>query len=224
MLHVSDVHFNRGWRSGHDELIRRVGEEKPDLILMTGDLVDDKIDHLPAMPMVLRLAAAMTAPLGCYSILGNHDGDLLGARLTGTPITMIDNDWRRIPVGDASLELVGLPGVHREDLSDQALASYPPKAPGAVRIVLSHYPDHLRKTGSLKPDIFLAGHTHGGQICLPGGVPIIRHDTLPRRYCSGVHRVNDTWLIVNRGFGFAGRLAVRLFCPSEVILFTLRTA
>ena len=86
-----------------------------------------------------------------------------------------------------------------------------------LRIVLSHFPDHLpRVQYALQPDLFLAGHTHGGQVCLPGGWPILRHDTMPRRLCSGIHWVERTWLVANRGFGFSG-MQLRLFCPAEVL-------
>jgi predicted MPP superfamily phosphohydrolase len=84
------------------------------------------------------------------------------------------------------------------------------------RIALAHYPDHLRLMRPLRPDVLLAGHTHGGQICLPGGIPIIRHDTLPRRQARGVHFIDGTWLVNHRGFGYTS-LALRVFCPSEVI-------
>jgi len=79
-----------------------------------------------------------------------------------------------------------------------------------------HFPDHLRRTAKLQPHLFLAGHTHGGQVCLPGRIPILKHDAMPRRCCSGIHRVGDTWLIVNRGFGYT-TLPIRVFCPPEVL-------
>ena len=67
----------------------------------------------------------------------------------------------------------------------------------------------------LRADFFLAGHTHGGQICLPGGRPIITHDGMPRGQCKGVFRMDGTWYVVSRGFGFAG-IPVRVNCPPEV--------
>jgi predicted MPP superfamily phosphohydrolase len=70
-------------------------------------------------------------------------------------------------------------------------------------------------------DICLAGHTHGGQICWPDGSPLFRQDTLPPTMCTGVHRINDTWMIVNRGIGAAG-LKMRLFCPPHAVQITLR--
>ncbi|MGH9372982.1 MAG: hypothetical protein ACRD15_15780, partial [Vicinamibacterales bacterium] len=108
------------------------------------------------------------------------------------------------------------PGVHREDLDVEFLRSIPSRRAGGVRICLSHFPDLVRRTDFLAPDLFLAGHTHGGQICLPGRLPIIRHDTLPRHQCTGVHQIGQTWLVVNRGLGFSG-LPFRAFCPAEVI-------
>jgi len=94
----------------------------------------------------------------------------------------------------------------------------PPRADGALRIALNHFPDtiHSLLPPPIAPDVILSGHTHGGQICLPGGVPIIKHTWLPRRLVSGIHRFGDTWLVIGRGFGFA-KWQVRTFCPAEVI-------
>ena len=111
-----------------------------------------------------------------------------------------------------------MPLVH--DLDAAYVASLPARTPGVVRIVLSHYPDHVRRIRPLEADLMLAGHTHGGQVCLPGGRPLITHDKLPRPYHHGVHRFEKTWVIVSRGFGFASP-PVRLFCPAEVVQITL---
>src|SRR5258706_69872 len=78
----------------------------------------------------------------------------------------------------------------------------PHKEPGTLRIVMSHFPDHCRRIRPLAADVFLAGHTHGEQICTPWGWPLITHDRMPRRYCKGVHRFDGTWYIVSRGLGF----------------------
>jgi hypothetical protein len=125
------------------------------------------------------------------------------------------------------VELIGLAGVARQDLEVQHVCDVPPRdcvPRGVPRIALSHYPDALVRLHNLDvvPDLFFAGHTHGGQVCLPGGFPILRHDTLPRRYCSGVHRLGDTWLVVSRGMGFSS-YAIRVFCPAEVVEVVLTT-
>jgi hypothetical protein len=90
---------------------------------------------------------------------------------------------------------------------------------------MQHYPDQIRRVEMLHPDLVLAGHTHGGQICLPGGIPILKHDSLPVKYCQGLHRWKSSWLHVGRGFGFSS-IAVRSFCPPQVVelkLVGLRT-
>ena len=217
ILHVSDFHLRRVWKEPYDDLIRRIARSKPDLLLCTGDYLEEKHDYRPALPMVLRLVAGFRARLGCFGVLGNHDRYWLEPHLRGTNITLLDGARREIDVGGAAIELIGLPGVDRHDLTDPFIRSIPRRRDHTLRIVLSHFPDHLRRTQfALQPDLFLAGHTHGGQVCLPGGYPVVRHDTLPRRLCTGIHWVDRTWLVVNRGFGFSG-LMVRLFCPAEAL-------
>ncbi len=224
ILHVTDLHLRSRWQSGYDRLIECVAEKRPDLILVTGDLVEDKRDHRGAVPHVRRLLDALSSRLGTFVILGNHDGDLLAPRLAGCRVTILNGHRVCLKSDGAGIELLGLVGPHREDLHDEFLRWVPPREPGTVRIVLSHYPDHFPRVRPLRPDLYLTGHTHGGQICLPGGFHVMSHDSLPRQYCKGIHRVEGTWLVVNRGLGFSGALPVRVFCPSEVIELELTGA
>jgi len=220
---ISDLHLRDYWCDALDELIHRVNCERPDLIVMTGDFVDDKRNHLPAVPFVRRLVGQLQARCGCFGTLGNHDRYSLGPRLEGSGVTLLDGRSTIVRADGVELELLGLPGVERKDLTRQVLDSFPPRRLGTPRLILSHFPDHIRKAGALQPDVYFAGHTHGGQICLPGGFPIIRHDSLPRRLCRGVHRAAGTWLVISRGIGFTG-LPLRIFCPAEIIEVTLMRA
>jgi predicted MPP superfamily phosphohydrolase len=222
IVHLSDLHLRVGWDRAYDHLHAALNRDPPDLLLVTGDYVEDKRNPAPAIPTLRRMLAGLTARLGCFGILGNHDLDHVTPCLSGSNLTLIDGARRVLPVGDASIDLIGLPGVEREALTDDVVRSLPRRRePNSLRVVLSHYPDHIRRTAFLRPDLFLAGHTHGGQVCLPGGFPLLRHDSLPRRLCRGIHRVGETWLIVSRGFGFSG-LPLRLFCPAEVVEMRLR--
>lgn len=221
ILHVTDFHFHRVWKSPCDELLRRIATDPPDLLLSSGDYVEDKRDFRPALPMVLRLLKGFRAKLGVFGILGNHDRHWMEPplRKRQKQLDLIDGARREIRLGDGKtvIEIIGLPGVHRNELSDAFVQSIPRRGEESLRIVLSHFPDHLpRVQYRLEPDLFLAGHTHGGQVCLPGGYPILRHDSSPRRLCTGIHWVDRTWMVVNRGFGFSG-MQVRLFCPAEVL-------
>jgi len=222
IFHLSDFHARRGWWRAYDELIELVNQSA-DLVLFTGDMVDDKRDYRPALPTIQRLLRGFSTRLGTYIILGNHDGSLLAPHLPPLGVVCIDARYFRLSVDSAQIELIGLPGVHRQDLDPQSLINLPPRTPNTPRLVLSHYPDQVLLTRNLHPDLYLTGHTHGGQICLPGGLPILRHDSLPGRLCTGIHPFADTWLVVNRGFGFSGP-RVRLFCPAEVIQIVLEDA
>jgi hypothetical protein len=220
IVQLSDMHFKAFWSGTYAKLARRVTEAAADLVLVTGDFVDNKKNARPTLPHVLRFLEGLKGRLGVYGILGNHDGDLVGPYLGESGLTLIDG--RRVEV-TPGVELIGTTEVHRDDFDWEMMRGLGPKPAGGVRIVLSHFPDTLRRIGVCRPDIMLAGHTHGGQICLPGGWPIIRHDSLPRRLCKGVHRVAETWLVVNRGLGYSS-IPVRTWCPAEVIEIVLRRA
>lgn len=224
IVHVTDLHLKRAWLKGYEVLLEELERARPDLLLVTGDFVDNRYNPGPALPALYRLLEGFKARLGCFGILGNHDRRILAPKLEGTNVRLITGKRELIHVDGTdgapggTIELIGLEGILRRDLTEKWVRSIPPRSdqPATVRIVLSHYPDHLKRTQSLQADVFLAGHTHGGQICLPGGIPILRHDTFPRRLCTGVHRVGNTWLVVGRGIGSTG-LPLRVFCPPEMI-------
>lgn len=217
ILHLTDLHLREFWSAAYDRLLAGINRRPPDLLLFTGDFVESKWDCGPALPIVRRMVAGFSGKLGCFGICGNHDGYNFASKLAGSNIRILNEERCLVPVGGDQLELIALPGVRRQDLSPEFIKSLPAKQPHTPRVVLSHYPDHLRMVREpLDPDLILAGHTHGGQICLPGGWPISRHDSLPRRLCTGVHRVGRTWLVANRGLGFT-ILPFRVFCPAEVI-------
>ncbi len=217
ILHLSDLHLRSRWLAGYDTLIERLRQSPPDLIVVSGDFVEHRADHRAALPTLRRLITGLSSRLGTYAILGNHDGDLLGPRLRDWGVRDVSGRTARLESPDATLEIVGVPSVSRLDLDDAWLGSIGPRQPGVPRVVLSHYPDSIRRLAPLECDLILAGHTHGGQVCLPSGWPIITHDKLPRRMSKGVHALpRGALLVVHRGFGFAD-LPLRVFCPAEVI-------
>lgn len=223
IMHLSDVHFRRRWGRPHDELISRLQANPPDLILFTGDFIDDKYDHRPAIPLVRRLIQGLRATSGIYAILGNHDPDVVRPHVAEMGVRFVSNRRAVVPAGRGEIELIGLPGLSRHELDMGFIHGLPAKTLGVPRVVLCHYPDLFCAARHLEPDIYLAGHTHGGQICMPSGKPILRHDVMPPRFCKGVHRIDKTWFAVSNGFGFTS-LPVRLFCPAEVVEFTLTDA
>ncbi len=216
IVHLSDLHSRRVWQTAYDDLFDRLALREPDLILLTGDVVDDIRHPKGCVPIARRVLNGLHARLGVFGQFGNHDRFLRPAALAGTPLRLIDGQRVLVDANGAQIELIATPGPQREDMPRSFPRSLPPPSPGIPRIIMSHYPDHLRKLRGARPDLFLAGHTHGGQLCLPGRLPILRHDSYPMQLRAGVNYVDEAWLVVSRGFGFS-TAPVRLFCPAEVI-------
>lgn len=221
LLHLSDFHLTGVWGRGYEKLIERTRKDPPDLILFTGDFVDHKFDHRPALPALRQLVGSLKSNFGMYAILGNHDPDVLLPYVVRLGVTVLTQERVVAATDRGQIELIGLPGGSRADLDREFLRALPPRSGGTPRIVLSHFPDLFPATLNLDADLYLSGHTHGGQICLPGGWPLITHDRMPRRLAKGTHRIGRTWYSVSSGVGFASILPLRLFCPAEVREFVL---
>jgi predicted MPP superfamily phosphohydrolase len=222
LIHLSDLHLRRALPAELEQVIERINAEpRPAMVVFTGDLVDDKRDPRPALPAVERLIKSLKPTAGIYAVTGNHDGDLLTPRLNSWGVRVLLHERIEVSVNTSRIELIGLPGADRVDLDERFLRTLPPKRIGVPRVVLCHYPDLIRQTRGHNVDLYLAGHTHGGQICLPNGLAMMTHDTLPRRMCKGAHDVEGTCLIVNRGFGFT-TIPLRVFCPAEVVEVELK--
>ena len=216
ILHLSDFHFRSKWSRAYEQLLERIRKDPPGLLLIGGDYVEDKHDYRAGLPNVRRLLSGLTFRDGCFGVLGNHDGEI-GPQIDGHNITLIDRKRLVLDVEGAQIELIGLPRLGKPHGPDQPfIDALPQKTVKMPRIILSHYSDYLYRTPKAAPDLFLAGHTHGGQVCLPGGVAILKHTSLPRRMARGIHRVGDTWFVANRGLG-CSTISVRLFCPAEVV-------
>lgn len=240
VLHLSDLHitrWTRGLEAWREELVRL----KPDVLVITGDLGHRSWKWQTSLVNVLKLLEPLQPPLGTFFILGNHDSAKLGPAIAktvdgaGRPRRLLKNETLFITRVDGRFRISETPpvgagprlaliGVHQHRRIDTdiptALRSV---APEDFKLMLLHYPDLIHPATAAGADVCLAGHTHGGQICWPDGSPLFRHDTLPASMTTGVHRVNGTWMIVNRGIGSAG-VKMRLFCPPQAIELTLRTA
>ena len=218
LTHLTDLHLKRRPPPILKDVIAALAADPPDAILVTGDFVDDKFDHRPSLGALRATLPRLTSRLGTFAVLGNHDGDLLAGRLHDLGVRLVVGR-ERLDCGESGpLDLIGLPGVTREDPPAAFEIDRDPRVP---TVALSHYPDAVKRLGRLRPDLVLAGHTHGGQVCLPGGRPLITHDALPRQMSKGLHRL--PWgghLFVSRGIGTAA-YPVRLFCPAQVVEIVL---
>ncbi len=194
----------------------------PDLTVLTGDYVHD---HLGPMFDLAKMLGKLTAKHGVYAILGNHDTgyykphirEVIRYGLTHHQIRLLVNEHVVLSNG---LVLVGLDDFHngRPNLED-SIVNAPADAPV---IVLMHQPDVADFVArNPRAVLQLSGHTHGGQVRIPG----IRPMYLPffgKKYIQGLHRIDNLWLYVNRGIGLSFYGPLRINCPPEITLLTLR--
>jgi predicted MPP superfamily phosphohydrolase len=227
---VSDLHVSASvpadWLR---EQLTRLAEHDSDLVLLTGDYVTGRRRRwIDALPDVL---APLRPRLGAFAVLGNHDYGVYSSRserraaqgravtqaLERAGVRVLRNDVARVTVAGATLQVIGLDDLWSGQCD-------PASAAGAARgeqptILLAHNPDTLYELPDFNWDWLLCGHTHGGQVRIPGyGAPL-----LPVRgpYEIGRYELGPRRLYVNRGLGCIRQ--VRFNCRPEMTLFELTT-
>jgi predicted MPP superfamily phosphohydrolase len=177
-------------------------------------------DHRAATQAMAELRKAL-AP-DCWGILGNHDPleMVLDLERDGLPILL--NETAEIRRGGDSLWIAGVDDPHYFQTHD--LAGTRKKAPAdAFVILLSHSPETYAEAAAHGFALQLSGHTHGGQICLPGGRHVVVPCKSPRRFIAGAWQHGSLQGYTSRGAGACG-VAARWNCPPEITLHTLRRA
>jgi len=253
VLHLSDVHMTPGQR-GKQEWLRSLGHLEPDLVVNTGD----NLAHRDSVPVVLDALGSLLGVPGVF-VFGSNDyyGPTLrnplryllpddGRRNTHQPqlpwrdlqIALLESGWvdlgnrlGTIDVGGVRLAFAGVddPHLRRDDLD--AVAG-PADDEADVRLGVTHAPylrvlDQFARDGY---DAVMAGHTHGGQVCLPGVGALTTNCDLDRRRAKGLHRhppdsrpgdPGSAWLQVSAGVGTSPYARIRVACRPEATLLTL---
>jgi predicted MPP superfamily phosphohydrolase len=188
---------------------------QPDLIVITGDFVTRFISAIYEMAPVL---AQLRARYGVFTSLGNHDlwldANIISQTLNTVGLPVLINQGLPISVDGESLWLAGVDDAMsgKPDLKS-ALKGAPSNAPV---VLMAHEPDPADEfTLDGRVDLMLSGHSHGGQIRLPGlGSPV--KAPLAENYDMGLYNVDGMWLYVNRGIGVITSVPLRLNCPPEI--------
>jgi len=216
LVQISDVHIGpllqKEWVEG---VVERVRALRPDLVAITGDLVDGTVDEL--REHVAPLARLAEAPRGVYFTTGNHE------YYSGV------DDWLRYlptlgirPLANERVEVA--PGLDVAGIHDPTgRGRYAPDLPRALEgrdaakpvVLLAHQPRQFREAARHGVSLTLSGHTHGGQIW-----PFSWLVALVQPYIAGLHRLGDAQLYVSRGTGFWGP-PMRVFAPAEITLLRL---
>lgn len=244
LVQMSDFHYDNDLLSTKmlTEAIAVSNTAKPDLVILTGDYVNTIARPIHQLAPELK---NLESRFGVYAVLGNHDiyypsskSEIINA-LTNVGINVL---WNQIayPVGE-TLPLVGLADIYSREFNPELIMNQLDST--TPRIVLSHNPDTAEILQKWRVDLQLSGHTHGGQIVIPGKSPAIVYyikiiEKIPNKirrklpflhqthtilkhwkWSEGLHQVGNNQLYVNRGLGtyFPGRL----FCPPEVTIITL---
>jgi len=221
---LADLHAGRTSQSQIRETVERTNDEHPDVVVLAGDFISG-FDATPDKLAMLEELRALRPRVGSFAVLGNHDTETFGtkvpraatitARLEAVGVVVLRNTWKPLVPGVA---IVGL-GDHDADDTDarKAFAT----APDGVTLVVAHNPISLNAKGVRPFDVALAGHTHGGQVCVPflRWCPFAHEETLP--YTAGLF----AWptggaLYVTRGIGESG-LRARFACRPEITVLEL---
>jgi predicted MPP superfamily phosphohydrolase len=218
ILHLTDLHLDL-----MDDTVKTVaacaaGHGDVDLCVITGDLREDFVANCDqTVERVEIILKAVRTRDGVLCVLGNHDGPELVAPLEALGVTVLLNETVRLRRGNDRVNFTGLDDVHMfyTEFATKALRG----VPDGFSIALVHSPE-IADIAAERHALYLTGHTHGGQICLPGGRPISTALRRHRRYASGLWRHGEMIGYTSRGAGASG-IPVRLNCPGEVSVITL---
>lgn len=217
ILHLSDLHVDMEMRNT-DAIRERVRNLEYDLCVLTGDY---RARTFGPIDRVLSGMASIRHQLKgpVYGVLGNHDTLRLVPGLEALGIRLLLNESVVIEREGESLYLAGVDDAHYYQVHniDRASRDIPD---AACAILLSHTPEIYRLAAHAGFDLMLSGHTHGGQICLPGSIPIVWDARCPRTFASGPWRYGNLLGYTSVGAG-SSVVNARLNCPPEITIHEL---
>jgi predicted MPP superfamily phosphohydrolase len=218
ILHITDLHLDMD-PSHPSALIHKLRDLNYDICVMTGDFRARTFgDYKAALRALENVCAHIKQPI--YAVLGNHDTIRMVPAMEEMGIQMLINETISLQREDANLYISGIDDPHFFQLDNiqKAAEEIPSSAPC---ILLSHSPEPYRKAAHAGFNLMLSGHTHGGQVCLPGGFALMTNADCPRRYCRGAWQYHTMHGYTSVGSG-TSVVGVRYNCPPELVLHHLR--
>lgn len=231
IVQISDLH-NKRFGESEQRLLKKIRAVSPDIIVITGDLIDRRRYDLDTAITFIS-GAKEIAPI--YYVAGNHEGwskryEEIHKSLKGAGVNVINNEHTEIKKGNAKITILGLldPSFwvtsYKKGTDVSKMADYLdglPKNDG-FRIVLSHRPELFDFYAKYDLDLVFSGHAHGGQFRVPfiGGLYAPSQGIFPK-YTSGAHKKGNTTMIVSRGLGNS-QFPIRLNNRPEIVVVTLK--
>jgi predicted MPP superfamily phosphohydrolase len=233
LLHITDLHVER-IAPRERQLLQRVAELSPDAILLTGDYltlgaIDDPVAQAESHDLLASLCEIAGPRCPVYAITGSPSVDLpeiVPAIYWDLPITWLLNEVREINLNGHTLQLAGLRCTEDRDQDVPNLYHLlDGRAGDQFTVLLYHSPDLMPEAAALGVDLYLCGHTHGGQLRLPLFGALVTSSDFGKRYEMGRYEEGNTTLYVSRGLGVEGLGAprARFLAPPEIVLWTLHS-
>ena len=229
VLHLGDLHIER-LTEREIQLNQLIKSLNPDLILFSGDFLNlSYLKDTKAQQDARRVIQEWKAPLGVFAVTGSPAVDLeetIPVLLDGLPIRWLQDEKVNIHVDSDIIQLAGLSCSHKPFEDYPRLQEMIPSKPSEFTILLYHSPDLAPHSAELGIDLQFSGHTHGGQVRLPGFGAIVTGSLYGRRFQSGRYHLRDLVLYITRGIGMegAGAPRVRFLCPPEIIIWEIAGA
>ena len=218
ILHLSDLHIDSipGFAA---LLIDKIKPLEFDLCLLTGDYRRDILGSFSHILKPLRiLSKYIQAPFGTFAVLGNHDTYLMAQYEPDSGMVLLINESVEITKDGEKIVVTGTDDPFNF-YTDAALLSFE-TAGYDFKVAMVHTPELASVAAQKKYDLYLCGHTHGGQICLKEGVPLLSHQFEGKQFNHGLWNIGGMTGYTSRGAGVSG-MPVRFNCPAEVTVITL---
>lgn len=220
ILLVTDLHID-GMDALAEKIITILGNINYDFCILGGDYSfgysDDDGLAWERMKTIVEFLGRKSRVFG---VLGNHDRYRIGQLLNECGVEILANESICLEKGNDKIFITGLDDCHYYGADDLELADKG-ILQGAFKIMVCHSPELYSEVANAEYSLYLSGHTHGGQVCLPGGVAIVTNATVPRRLLKGKWTYHGMSGYTSRGVGASG-IPVRYFCPPEMTVVTLK--
>lgn len=235
ILHISDLH-NKEFGSSQKHLVNKTLEINPDVIFITGDIIDSRRTSEDELFIALNYIKEAIKIAPVYYVSGNHESRIgfynkLKMELVNLGVHVLDNDSLNITIGNDTIPIIGLSDITfsasnyrniniHKDIQDK-LTAIKIKNKDNFSILLSHRPELISAYAASNIDLVFSGHAHGGQIRIPfiGGLIAPDQGLFPE-YTEGIYKYGETSLVVSRGLGNS-LFPFRIFNNPELVVVTL---
>lgn len=228
IMHISDLH-NKEFGKNQKNIIKLINQVSPDIIVITGDIIDKRRTDLEDIGISLSLIeeAIKIAPI--YFTPGNHEAtsntyDTLKKELINLGVIVLEESFIQINKDNSYFDLIGLQDplfYNNKEMFKTELETLANKNADSFKILLSHRPEFIEAYAKANIDLIFSGHAHGGQIRLPfiGGIIAPGQGLFPK-YTEGIYYKENSVLVVSRGLGNS-RFPFRILNRPEIIVLTL---